>query len=259
MALKEEIHRWLEHQTFRCQGGSSLPRFYESSTETEVVVVEGGIGRQKAEATTIQTIESYHPSTIISAGFAGGAREGLRSGDLLLCQRLHALAEAPRIGGRLSSLEDSLESDHNLLDMAVKALKDARVPHQRGACLTAPQFVADAPLKRWIGSSYLADVIDMESYWVGRTARAKGISLLALRSVLDPVEVSLPAFVSDVVTAQGKGSRKKALRYAVSRPAQIPELFRLSRQAHAAQETLSQALGTIISSLKEEVVSLSSR
>ena len=255
-ALKEEVHSLLKHLGLHAQNQGDFPRFYEGEAENKVVVVEGGIGKSRAETATIRVIEEYHPEVIISAGFAGGAKEGPHPGDLILCQRLYSLEGAPAFW-HSSSVEGILESNGNLLDIGAEALRDAGLSYQCGVCLTVPQFIAGAPLKQWIGDNFQVDVIDMESYCIARVAQERGISFLAVRAVLDPAEESMPTFVGETVAAQGRESRIRAIRYAIARPAKIPAVLRLSRQAQAAQEALSQALWVIIDRLKEQAGVLS--
>ena len=66
--------------------------YYLSKKHPDVVLVEGGIGRQRASEATRQLAERYELELIVSAGFAGGVQEGLSTGDVCLCERVMSIA-----------------------------------------------------------------------------------------------------------------------------------------------------------------------
>ena len=92
-AFREEIRDYLKRGKFRvADRDDSLRFYYQSRLVPEVVVVEGGPGKQRAVDATEQLIERYNPDLIISAGFAGSVQEGIKTGDLFICDRLLSMS-----------------------------------------------------------------------------------------------------------------------------------------------------------------------
>ncbi len=98
-------------------------------------------------------------------------------------------------------------------------------------------------MKEWIGSTFDASVIDMESYWVSETVMRHGLPHLIVRSVLDPMEQSVPGFVGENLSEE-EGSRmmRKAIKYVALKPFQTPKLLHLATQSKAASASLSDFL-----------------
>ena len=93
-ALRQEIRDYVGPRGFSETAREGGTRFYQSPAARDVVVVEGGVGRTRAEKATRQTVERFRPDLIVSAGFAGAVKPGLSTSDLILCDRVWA-AEGP--------------------------------------------------------------------------------------------------------------------------------------------------------------------
>lgn len=239
VAFRDEIKEYIRREGFRVVESRHPLRFYRSVTRPKVVVVEGGAGRLRAEDATSQAIERYRPDAIVSAGFAGGAKPGLKSGDLFICDRLLSVEGPAESWGFDVASERVVEK--------VGLLVEGSHGYDCCGCLTVPQLVSKSSMKAWIGATFPVGLVDMESYWVSATAVAHGIPHLAVRSVLDPMEESLPSFVEDAVGAEGEGIVWRAFRHIFKRPAEIPRLARLAGQARAARASLCGLLESLTS------------
>ena len=94
-ALKDEIADYLAGHGFMLDGRTDTARFYRSPDERDVVVVEGGVGRRRAEEATRQVVQRFGPELVVAVGFAGGVVPGLTTGDLVVCQKVWAVEGPP--------------------------------------------------------------------------------------------------------------------------------------------------------------------
>ena len=222
--------------------------FYESALKPDVVVVEGGVGRQRAEEATRLAIERYRPLYIVNAGFAGGVKAELKAGDLLLCDRLFSLEGPATFWQADSASERSLQE----LDAADYLIGSAEDGHQRDystcGCLSVPELASGAQMKAWIGATFPVSIIDMESYWVSETAAAHGIRHMVVRSVLDPLGQTLPAFIGKAVDDEANRHWTRAIKYTAQNPTHLPRLISLAWQTKLASTSLGLFLGTLTSS-----------
>ena len=245
-ALKEEVADYLALLGYRRAGQDGLARFYRTPARHDVVVVVSGIGRARAVEATTRAVEIFGPDLILAVGFAGGVRPGLKAGDVVLCDRVWSVEGPP--DSWTPELAQSRSVNGGTLLNNLSARLEASVPrYDRGECLSVPQIVSSGSDKARIGELFPVNIIDMESFWVAETAARHGIPYTAVRSVLDPLEQSLPAFVGKVAANGGTGTHLRALRYALQRPTEIPGLVRMAVQAKAAKASLASFLRAFVS------------
>ena len=240
-ALREELAGYLAHGGFELANRNENVRCYSSAIERRVVVVEGGVGRRRAEAATRLAVERFSPDFIISAGFAGGVKPGLNTGDLFLCDRVWSVEGPPDSWTLEAALSRSVADE--VVPGRLNGLFDKLgTRFRRGDCLTAPELVPSSSLKRWVGATFPVNIVDMESFWVSQTAEQFGVPCIVVRSVLDPVEQTLPPFVAQVAAGGDKSGWLYTLRYVLARPTQIPGLIRVASQARVARDALATIL-----------------
>ena len=246
-ALRQEIRDYVGPRGFSETAREGGTRFYQSPAARDVVVVEGGVGRTRAEKATRQTVERFRPDLIVSAGFAGAVKPGLRTSDLILCDRVWAAEGPARTWSSEAAPSRPMEAGAALADRLDAALQLVAGKTARGACLSVPQVIAGKAEKARIGNDFPVSIVDMESFWVSQTAAGYGVPHVVVRSVLDPVEQSLPPFVSLVAASGDRGGWWPVLRHVLATPAEIPGLVRLAAQARAASRTLGAFLAAFAS------------
>lgn len=243
-AFPEEVQGYLRRGRFRATAHDGFLRFHQSALEPEVVVVGGGVGRARAQAATRRLIESYGPAFILSAGFAGGAQPGLKTGDLFICDRLMA-AEDYAAPWQPDSVKQRAAGNGALVAEVLADRQAGALSYAICACLSAPQLVSDSSMKARIGSSLGVALIDMEAYWVSETAAIYGVPHAVARVVFDPMEQTLPSFVGEVVSDGGRRKWARAAKQVVTRPAETPRLIQLAKQARVARASLSAFLNAL--------------
>ena len=248
-ALAEEVRDYLDEGGFKRVRQDSAVRFYESSTSPHVVVVEGGVGKSSAEKATAQVIERYSPEYLVSAGFAGAVKPGLNVGDLFICDRLWSVDDDPAFWKPEMALTRQLVGDGSKDELSGQ-FEDPVQEFAFAGCLSVGVFIGSSSLKDWIGSNFPVSIIDMESFWVSQLAAEHKIPHMVLRSVLDPMEETLPQFVGEAAVNESARTWLPALKYMISRPLEAPHLLNLARQTKKARASLSGLLRSITSNQK---------
>ena len=244
-AVSDEVSGYLNSRLFRPVGRDQNVTFHESPLEPGIVIVVVGIGRRSAEKGTVLTIETYNPSLVINVGFAGGVNHIMKTGDLIVCDRVWAVQGAPSEWTRESA--ESLSIDHKTIYELLPYSWTSTSGVSRSDCLSVPRVASETSEKARIGSMFPVSIIDMESFWVVRVATQHQVPSAIVKVVLDPLKQTLPSFVDRVAAKGASGQWQHALRFALSRPSEIPSLFRLMSQVKVAKTSLETFLKQITS------------
>jgi adenosylhomocysteine nucleosidase len=185
-------------------------------------VAVGGGGAAGAEAAARRLVADGAVG-LLSFGLCGGLDPVLRPGTLLVPEAVldgttrHAVSPdiAARFGGP--------------------------TPH---LLLGASQVAATATEKRWLRETTGADAVDLESGAVARVAAETGLPFAVLRAVCDPVERDLPPAALVALDSKGAIGLVRILASLAARPAQLPALLALARQATAGRASLLRAVTT---------------
>ncbi|MFQ5813605.1 MAG: hypothetical protein ACE5I2_10535, partial [Anaerolineae bacterium] len=129
-------------------------------------------------------------------------------------------------------------STEGLLRLARRSLEETRLPFHQGMSLTVDAIIRDPQDKQALARCTGAQVVEMESYWVGQAARRQGVPFLAVRTVVDGPHDVVPASLN-LVTEGGSIHGGRALIYALGHPRDIPNFLRLTRNLARASHRLS--------------------
>lgn len=154
-----------------------------------------------------------------SWGTAGSLDSTLRPGALVLLTRV------------VSTGGDSYAAHGPLTDGLGAILRPHRVRLVTG--VSSPQPVATREAKQALASRLGGAVVDMETAAIAAAAHAAGVHFVALRTVVDPVEATLPSSALAALAAPERPLRATlaALR---RRPRDLPDLIRLAWWYRAA-------------------------
>ena len=193
-----------------------------------VVALAVGVGGDIAPA-----IIAYQPRLVITAGFSGALDPWLRSGDVVLATRV------------CDEAGEHVDAPDSLVDVTRRAL-EARGRVAVGELVCARRVAATADDKRALARpGRLA--VDLESLSAARAARDHGVPWLAVRAIVDAMDVELPAFTRQVHASY----LGPALRHALGGPRAMLELARLAIRAGIASRSLQRALHAIAPALSE--------
>ena len=143
------------------------------------LVCQTGMGR-RAEECMAAVLPQLSPKAVISIGIAGGLHSDGFAGEIILCRQVdHAQARGAASAG------PSVSADHGLLAAALRTAEELRLPARVGSSVTvdSPAWTPEgkADLHGWLQH----DIVEMESYWVGKAAAERGLPFLAVRVIAD--------------------------------------------------------------------------
>jgi adenosylhomocysteine nucleosidase len=220
----------------RCSSPSWPPMSEGILAGKQVLLARTGMGSARAQEATAVLIERHRPGAVVSIGFAGSVVGGLRTGHLVIASQVYALEGSLQEEPLAAS--NGLACDPALVELAVAAAQRKRLAFREGASLTVPDVVHRPEVRQRIGDSLPVEVVEMESYWVGRVAADQGIPFLVARAVVDEVGDRLPD-LPNVIDEAGAVVRGQAFRQLLSRPREVPGLIRLAGSARRASQTLA--------------------
>lgn len=171
--------------------------FYEGFLHRcPVVLTVCGVGKVNAARGTQMMIDRYHPACILNSGIAGGLREDLKIGDIVVAEDLvqHDF-DATAFGyakGYLCTGEDSTKptfftADEHLSSLLLRAAEEKGAPHHvaMGRIATGDIFVSGKENKKAVKDQFDAAACEMESAAVAQVAQYSGIPFGILRVISD--------------------------------------------------------------------------
>ncbi len=209
------------------------------------VICRTGLGRRAAEAAAA-VLAGFPAKAVLSVGTAGGLSQELDAGHVVLCERVSALA-----GASAESVEP-VAADAGLLEAAMRAGQEAGVAVRLGRSLTVDSVVWGADEKARLRRRTGDDIVEMESYWVGRAARALGIPFLAVRVVSDGADDALVE-IPGLVSADGTIDYSRFLPYVEQHPEHVPILARNAERSRRAIESLERFAAVFLPAMLEAV------
>ena len=158
---------------------------------------------------------------IISFGVAGGLAPQLRPGTCVVGSAV--LSESNR-------MPTSREWSQKLLQAIPGAVS--------GMLLGVAAPVVHPDEKRALYLQTGAIAVDMESHTVAAVGLSHELPVAAIRVITDPAKRALPASAVAAMRANGTTDIAAMLRSALSRPRELPALFRTALDARAARASL---------------------
>lgn len=159
------------------------------TASTYVLVIQTGIGSDKAGSVTRKILESEAWDVVISTGFAG-ALNSLPIGSLVIGQEVLLLGQTEGL------LSDSDPQSIECHPDWVKALLGMQLiygyPLQHGCFVATDRVLTQSSQKRILGERTGAVAVDMESGAIGQVAKQYGLPFLIVRSISDGVNEDLP-------------------------------------------------------------------
>jgi adenosylhomocysteine nucleosidase len=209
-----------------------------------VLLVWTGMGRQRAEASAKAVLAHYQVAAVISIGFSGALEQPLAVGDLVLASELIATR-----GLSGDEIEPTIfQADQGMLHAATEALGATPLRVVLGSTVTTPGLITTRAGRRDLGRQTGAVAVDMESYWIARTALAQGLPFLALRAISDTHHDLLLPF-DQILDSDGHPRLRRLAAHLIREPGSLMALMRLARNAARARRTLTTGVASTVAAL----------
>ncbi len=202
--------------------------------DRDVLLLQGGIGRDRARASVLAASRRFRLQAVWSLGFAGGLADRLRPGDLIYPAGLLDDA-AP------DALPLSLASHHAAVSAA---LRGASLSVDPGLLLTVDAPLGTPEAKRAAHLRTGAVAVDMEAAGAAAAAQDLGIPWTALKAILDAAGSPLPQVLTKCTTPQGELDRAGLLAASMGGRPAWRALIRMGWVSRRAGRNLRRGLET---------------
>lgn len=160
--------------------------------DTEIVLVESGVGKVNAARTTQILINNFDIDAIINVGTAGSANDKLDIGDIVIGSKStqHDF-EATALGypkGYISNVGQYVESDRVLIQKmkdTISNIQDTEFKIKIGIIASGDIFCTELKMKEKIRNKFNADAIEMEGAAIAQVCKLDNIPFIIIRSISD--------------------------------------------------------------------------
>jgi adenosylhomocysteine nucleosidase len=253
-ALQQEIRPIMERLDVSKKFNMEGVLFYQATLDgLPVTLVQCGIGRNNAIMATNYLLQSLKIKLLVSYGIAGGMRQGINVGDLIIAENVSYSRQSDFESGELQ-LESSLPCKKELVQLARQLGNKLELKPHYGNLLTVDRVISQASIKKKIGeqNSFLA--VDMESAAIAEVAYEKGVEFAAVRSISDDIGDDLEIDYGSLISAEGKVKFSNLALKIMKDPRQLATLRRLNRQTKTAVKKLSSFMLQLIPPLYDKIL-----
>ncbi|MFV0529169.1 MAG: 5'-methylthioadenosine/adenosylhomocysteine nucleosidase [Lachnospiraceae bacterium] len=192
-AMDEEINQLIEvldHDTVTVK---AQMEFHEGQLEGKpVVLVRSGIGKVNAGICAQILADVFDVSCIINTGIAGGMREEIHIGDIVISEDvLHHDVDAQGFGyerGQIPRMDTlSFPANRRLIELARQICTQVNPEIQVfvGRVLTGDQFIAEQARKKEIQEWFHGDCTEMEGAAIAQAAYLNQLPFVIIRAISD--------------------------------------------------------------------------
>lgn len=198
--------------------------------DIRIASVESGAGMKKSARATRALIDGHSPAWMISCGFAGALRDGLKIGDIVVSDSVSNQSGA------------TIATPHGMSSDPANGLHIGRV-------LTSDKIVRLVDEKRSLANEFDAIACDMESYAVAEVCRDAKIPFMIVRCITDDLSADLPTEVHALLVSSKAGRIGAAVGALWNRPESVKDLWNLREHAAVASRRLAPFLASVVEQL----------
>jgi len=155
----------------------------------ELIITNSGIGKVFSTITATTLIEKYGCEMLLFTGVAGGIKEGLKVGDLVvankLCQHDLDITAFGHPYGYVPGLDIFIEPTKDLIELVKEVSKKNNINIIEGTIATGDQFVHSTERREFVIKEFDASALEMEGASVAVVCDTYKIPFLILRSISD--------------------------------------------------------------------------
>ena len=192
-AMQEEMK---EIENIMCE--KQIQKIYELNfitgkiNNTEVVLVEAGVGKVNAARVTQILIDRFDIDAIINIGSAASANDDLNIGDIVIGKKLiqhdFDITAFGHPKGYISNIGEYVESDSVLIEkmeQTIENLDEKDFKIKIGTIVSGDIFCTSKQMKEKIRSKFGADAIEMEGAAIAQVCKLDAIPFIIIRSISD--------------------------------------------------------------------------
>lgn len=159
---------------------------------TQVVLVEAGVGKVNAARTTQILINNFNVEAIINVGSAGSANDELDIGDIVIGKQIvqhdFDITAFGHPKGYISNVGQYVESDSRLIKKMIEVaevMQDNQFKIKIGTIASGDIFCTELKMKEKIRNKFNADAIEMEGAAIAQVCKLDNVPFIIIRSISD--------------------------------------------------------------------------
>jgi adenosylhomocysteine nucleosidase len=193
----------------------------------KLLVAYSGTGATNARSAA-ELLVAKGASRLMSWGCAGALSAALKPGDLILADKLVDVEGCEDATFCVSTDWHSYTQNRLAKFVVVHC----------GRLAESENIVSSSRDKKKLHTITGAVALDMESVAIAKVARRYTMPFLAIRVIVDPVNMSLPLAINYSLNDRGEIMLGKLLLFLFLHPAELPGLIKLGLHFNAAKKTL---------------------
>lgn len=201
-----------------------------------------GMGAQAAR-TAAEGLHQHGVTALVSFGVAGALSPGLRPGDLVLPDAIHAGIQLPVNITWRDRLQNLLPADITVWN---------------GILANSDTPLTGTKAKQDLAQATGACAVDMESAAVAAVAAAADIPFIAVRAIVDPLQFSPPEALLGAVYPDGGINPMRLMALILKRSVHLTTLLQMGAGMRAARKTLSCVIQSAGAGLNSQLTDQSS-
>lgn len=193
VAMKEELDEILKIMNNTIKKDIYNIQYFEGSiNETNIIIVESGVGKVNAARITQILIDKLEVEEIINVGSAGALNEELDIGDIVIADKLiqhdFDITAFNHKKGYITGVGDYIESDKILIERfknSASKIENRTYKIKVGTITSGDIFCTDTNMKHKIYSKFNADCVEMEGAAIAQVCYLDKIPFIVIRSISD--------------------------------------------------------------------------
>jgi adenosylhomocysteine nucleosidase len=191
-AMQEEVEILKKEMDLRDKYEQASMVFYDGALEgKEVVIVTCGIGKVNAAVCTQVLIDRFKVEKVINVGIAGGLKEDIYPGDIVVGENLAQHDVDVRFFGeplgqipRMDTFD--FKCDLELIEAAKSAIDKIEDANTFvGRIVSGDQFIHEASKLNEINANFNAFAVEMEGASIGHVCYLNNTPFVVIRSISD--------------------------------------------------------------------------
>jgi nucleoside phosphorylase len=206
--------------------GHPFSLFLGEYSYNEIIVVLAGMGSGNTETALEYILKEYKPDFVFSIGFGGALYDGALIGEIVWGSKVLLIR---------NGISETIELLHN---RDIFRRLPANLTVREGNILTLERWMKKSEIKEILQQVYSFPVCDMETFFLAKLSREKGVPFISFRSITDRADEEIPPEFLHVTDESGKYRLSRALRMIFSNPKLIPNIIRTWKNSVIASNTL---------------------
>ena len=251
--------------------GNGLKYYKTTLGKQSLVIVESGMGMEKAAEATDALMQIFRPARVISAGFAGALTPSLEKNQIVIPNRMICQEngqsydllekrissgtgkEGSAAEGSAAECSENIENPEEtkssvpVADCRQEAVS-SKLPdlsrYATGTLLTATHLIDSTEEKKKLAKEFNASLVDMETWSVWAICQKWSVPFLPIRVIYDTLDEVFSPEIKNVSQSTESAARLTGAIFGaiLRRPSSVVDMFKMNNASVTASDILAKAI-----------------